>query len=103
MVALRRVEGLRAHSSVISETADAALLSRPLRSLADIEEIECVPLEERLRIDNFSHRIALAIEARDPDDTAIHYVPDGDINRVAERVSFGALKCNIARTASLLR
>jgi fatty-acyl-CoA synthase len=38
-----------------------------------------------------------------PGDTAIHYVPDGDINRVAERVSFGALKCNIARTASLLR
>ena len=39
MVALTHVEGLRAHSSVISETADAALLSRPLRSLADIEEI----------------------------------------------------------------
>jgi fatty-acyl-CoA synthase len=103
MVALTHVEGLRAHSSVISETADAALLSRPLRSLADIEEIECVPLDGRLRIDNFSHRVALAIEARDPGDTAIHYVPDGDINRVAERVSFGSLKCNIARTALLLR
>jgi fatty-acyl-CoA synthase len=103
MVALTPVEGLRAHSSVISETADAALLGQPLRSLADIEDIERVPLEQRLRIDNFSHRVALAIEARDPVDTAIHYVPDGDINRVAERVSFGALKSNIARTASLLR
>src|SRR5882757_6942431 len=103
MVALTRVEGLRAPSSVLSETADAALLRRPLRSLADIEEIERVPLEERLRIDDFSHRVALAIEARDPGETAIHYVPDGDINRVAERVSFGELKRNIGRTASLLR
>src|SRR3954469_3384684 len=103
MVALSRVEGLRTDSSVISETADAALLSRPFRSLADIEEIERVPLEERLRIDNFSRRVALAIEARNPGDTAIHYVPDGDINRVAEQVSFGELKRNIGRTASLLR
>jgi fatty-acyl-CoA synthase len=103
MVALTRVEGLRAHSSVIAETADAALLGRPLRSLADIEDIERVPLGERLRIDNFSHRIALAIEVRNPGDTAIHYVPDGDVDRMAERVSFGELKRNIARTASLLR
>jgi hypothetical protein len=49
MVALTSVEGRRAHSLVISETADAALLSRPLRSMADIVEIECVPLEERLQ------------------------------------------------------
>jgi fatty-acyl-CoA synthase len=103
MVALTRVESLRPHSSVISETADAALVSRPLRSLADIEEIERVPLEERLRIDNFSRRIALAIEARNPDDSAIHYVPDGDVDRIAERVSFGELKRNISATASLLR
>ena len=48
------------------------------------------------------HRVALAIEARDPQDTAIHYVPDGDIDRAAERVSFGELKRNIGRTASLL-
>ena len=103
MAALTRVEGPRAHSSVIPETADAALLSQPLRSLAEIEEIERVPLEERLRIDNFSRRVALAIEARNPGDTAIHYVPDGDINRVAEQVSFGELKRNIGRTALLLR
>src|SRR5438445_6659327 len=103
MVALTRVEGPRTGSLVISETADAALLSRPLRSLADIEEIESVPLDQRLRIDNFSHRVALAIEARDSDDTAIHYIPDGDIDRIAECVSFGELNRNIGRTASLLR
>ena len=73
------------------------LLSRPLRSSADIEDIESVPLAERLRIDNFCHRVALAIEARDPQDTAIHYVPDGDIDRAAERVSFGELRRNIGQ------
>ena len=103
MLASMRVEGLQADAAVIAETADAALLSRPLRSLADIEDIERVPLAERLRIDNFCHRVALALEARDPKDTAIHYVPDGDIDRAAERVSFGELKRNIGRTASLLR
>ena len=48
------------------QRADAALLSRPLRSLADIEAIESIPLAERLRIDNFCHRVALAIEATSP-------------------------------------
>jgi fatty-acyl-CoA synthase len=103
MAGLTRVEGLRSDSLVITETADAALLARPLRSLADIEEIERVPLGERLRINNFSRRVALAIAVRDPHDTAIHYVPDGNIDRVAERVSFGELNRNIGRTASLLR
>lgn len=88
---------------MISETADAALLSRPLRSLADIEEIERVPLEERLRIENFLHRIALALDARKPGETAIHFVADGDPERAADEISFAELKGNIGRTASLLR
>ena len=79
-MALMRIECPQADAAVIAETADATLLSRPLRSLADIEAIESVPLAERLRIDNFCHRVALAIEARDPQDTAIHYVPDGAMN-----------------------
>src|SRR5262245_17580104 len=79
MVSLTPVKGLRADSVVITETADAELLARPLHSQADIEEIERVPLDRRLRIDNFSRRIALALEARNPGETAIHYVPDGDV------------------------
>jgi len=89
---LVRVKSLQADAAVIAETADATLLSRPLRSLADIEDIESVPLAERLRIDNFCHRVALAIEARNLQDTAIHYIPDGDIDCAAERVSFGELR-----------
>src|SRR4051812_15595168 len=102
-MALMRVAGPRADTAVIAETADATLLSRPLRSSADIDDIESLPLTERLRIDNFCHRVVLAIEARDPQDTAIHYVPDGDIDRAAERVSFGELRRNIGAMASLLR
>lgn len=103
MVSLTRVEGLPGESFVIADTADAALLGRPWRSMADIEAIERVPLEQRLSIDNFLRRVALGIEARDPADTAIHYVADGDVDRVAEQVTFGELRRNIGRTATLLR
>jgi fatty-acyl-CoA synthase len=88
---------------VIAETADGDLLARPLRSLADIEVIERTPLDERLTIVDFSQRIALGLAARPPDDTAIFFVPDGDIERPAERVSFRDLRQAIDRTASLLR
>ena len=94
---------LRDGGTVIAETADAALMDSPLRSLADIEEIERVPLDQRLKIDNFAKRVSLGLEKRDADDTALFYVPDGDVDRVAEQVSFGELRDNIARTASLLR
>jgi fatty-acyl-CoA synthase len=88
---------------VVPETADAALLDQPLRSVVDVEAIERTPLEERLTIVDFSRRVALALDARHAEDTAIFYVPDGDIDRPAERISFATLRDNIARTASLLR
>ena len=88
---------------VVAETADPALLALPLRSLADIEAIEQTPLEERLGIDDFSQRIALALAARPPEDTAIFCVPDGDVERPAERVSFRDLRRAIGQTAALLR
>ena len=68
---------------VIAETADADLLARPLRSLADIEAIERTPLERRLGVADFSRRVELALATRDPDATAIFYVPDGDVERDA--------------------
>jgi fatty-acyl-CoA synthase len=89
--------------SVVPETADAELLSMPLRSIADVEEIEKVPLEERLKVTNFSQRIDLALAAHDPDDVAITYVEDGDINGEAQQTSFRDLRRNINQTAALLR
>jgi fatty-acyl-CoA synthase len=98
-----RSASLRKRPSVIAQTADAELLARPLRSLADIAAIERVPLEARIGVSDFSQRIALGLAARAPDDTAITYVPDGDVDRAPQRVSFRALRRNIARTAGLLR
>jgi fatty-acyl-CoA synthase len=88
---------------VVPETADAALLDTELRSVVDVEAIERTPLGERLTIVDFTRRVALALAARDAGDTAIFYVPDGDFDRPAERISFTTLRDNIARTASLLR
>jgi fatty-acyl-CoA synthase len=95
--------GVKERLRVIPETADAALLERPHRSLEDVEAIERTPLEERLKIADFSRRMDLALAAHDPAETAISYVPDGDVDRDPQEVSFGALRSNIARTAALFR
>src|ERR1019366_2982526 len=81
------------------ETADRALLDRPLRSIADVEEIELTPLDERLKITNFTRRVELALAARNPDDTAIFYVAGGEVTSFAEEVSFRKLRSNIYRTS----
>ncbi len=88
---------------VVSATADATLLARPLRSMADIEAIERTPLAERLPVADFSRRVALGLAARNPDETALYYVPDGDVERAPQCVSFRDLRTNIERTAALLR
>ena len=88
--------------SVVAGTADAELLSRPLRGRSDIDLIERVPLEERLRVVDFYQRIALALAARNPDDTAIHFIPDGDVDGIAHETSFAALSRSIERVAALL-
>ena len=89
--------------AVVAETAELELLNRPLRSMADVEEIEKVPLSEHVKVVNFSERIDLALAARDPDDIAISYVEDGDIDRYPHRTSFRELRSHIDKTASLLR
>jgi len=88
---------------VVPDTADPELISKPLRSLADIEAIEQVPLEDRLKVVDFYRRVELALDARNPSDTAIHFVADGDPDGPVEMVTFAALKRNIARVAALLR
>jgi fatty-acyl-CoA synthase len=89
--------------TVVPGTADAELLARPLRDLGDIECIERVPLGHRLSIVDFHQRIALALAARNPGDTAIHFIPDGDIDGIVHETSFAVLRGNIERVASLLR
>ena len=98
----RIADQLRAQGHTLLETADYALLDQPLASSADIRAIEQTPLDQRIAIDNFSQRIDIALAGRKPDDTALYYVPDGDINTPALEVPFHQLRSNIARTAALL-
>lgn len=91
------------NDAVVAETAELHLLNKPLRSIADVEEIEKIPLSEHVKVVNFSERIDLALAARDPHDIAISYVEDGDIDRSPHRTSFRELRSNIDKTASLLR
>lgn len=79
----------RAPLQVITATADPALLDTELKSIADIEKIEAVPLEQRLTIVDFVERIRLALKAREPNDTAISYIPNGDIDLfdICDRIS----------------
>jgi fatty-acyl-CoA synthase len=88
---------------VVPETADAQLLDRRLTSIADVEAIERISLDQRLPVVAFTQRIAFALAARDPGDVAIFYVPDGNVHSVAEQVTFAMLRDNIDRTAALLR
>jgi fatty-acyl-CoA synthase len=88
---------------VVTQTADADLLRKPLRGIADVEAIEQIPLDQRLRVVDISHRVAYGLASRDPSDTAIFYVPDGNVERPAVEISFRELKHKIDRTAALLR
>jgi fatty-acyl-CoA synthase len=88
---------------VVTQTADADLLQKPLRGIVDVEAIEQIPLDQRLRVVDISHRVAYGLASRDPSDTAIFYVPDGNVERPAVEISFRELKHKIDRTAVLLR
>jgi fatty-acyl-CoA synthase len=61
-----------------------------------------VPVEARIVVSDFSKRIALGLAARRPDDAALTYVPDGDVDAAPRLVSFRELKRNVDRTAALL-
>jgi fatty-acyl-CoA synthase len=75
----------------------------PLRSIADVEAVERLALEQRLGTPNFAARIARALAARDPGDAAITYVADGRIETSPQVISFGAFRAHVNRTAALLR
>jgi fatty-acyl-CoA synthase len=89
--------------AVVPVSADAQLLAQPLRDASDIARIERVPLAERLPVVDFYQRISLALAARNGEDTAIHFIPNGDVDGFAHETSFIALRRNIERVASLLR
>jgi fatty-acyl-CoA synthase len=89
--------------TVVPDTADAELLALALRDLNDVERIERIPLENRLSVVDFYRRITLALAARERDETAIHFIPDGNVDGIVHETSFATLRRNIERVACFLR
>jgi len=72
----------------------------PLRTLRDIEELERVPLAERIFSWNLNDWIARGC-ALDPDKTAIRYVADGDPDGDAVTLSYRELSARANQAANL--
>ena len=68
----------------------------PLRTLRDVEELERVPLDERIFSWNLNDWIARGC-ARDPDKVAIRYIADGDPDSAAV-CDLAIASCNRAPT-----
>lgn len=83
-------------------TFDYSLHDQTLACLNDIKEIEKHPLSKWVQHENFAHRIDIALSSRDPQDTAIYFVPNGDVQAKAVEVSFETLRQWIQKTAQLI-
>jgi fatty-acyl-CoA synthase len=74
----------------------------PLRSLADVEALERVPLEERIGSWDFAASLLVGCR-RDPEKPALHYVENGDSAAPALTWSYGELERHATQIANLLR
>ncbi len=72
----------------------------PLRNLRDVEELERVPLEERIFSWNLNDWIARGC-ARDRDKIAIRYIADGDPESAAVSIRYGELQARAMQAANL--
>lgn len=72
----------------------------PLRNLRDIEELERVPLEQRLLSWDANIWIRHGLDLA-PDKVAIRYVADGNPDSPAVNVTYGELKRRATQTANL--
>jgi fatty-acyl-CoA synthase len=73
----------------------------PLRTIADVQAIEQVPLERRIFSWNLNDWIDRGL-ARDSDKIAISYVEDGDPTRAPVEVSYAQLRARATQVANLL-
>ena len=72
----------------------------PLRTLRDVEELERVPLDERVFSWNLNDWIARGC-ALDPAKIAIRYIADGDPDSDAVSLSYGELQARSNQAANL--
>jgi fatty-acyl-CoA synthase len=74
----------------------------PIRTLRDIEELERVPLEERIFSWNLNDWIAQGC-ARDPAKLALRYIDNGDPDAAPATLSYGELQHRANQAANLFR
>ena len=74
----------------------------PLRNLRDIEELERVPLEQRLLSWDANIWIRHGLDLA-PDKVAIRYVADGNPDSPALNITYGELKRRATQTANLFQ
>jgi fatty-acyl-CoA synthase len=74
---------------------------RAIRSLADIEHLEAIPLEQRLAGFASSYDVFRRSAELWPNATAISFLPQGIIDDEALRISYGELFANVTRAANL--
>ena len=72
----------------------------PLRTLRDVEELERVPLDQRIFSWNLNDWIAQGCK-RDPGKIAIRYIADGDPDGEAVALSYSELQSRAYQTANL--
>lgn len=71
-----------------------------IRTLADIEAIESVPIEVRLEGLNSTYDAIARSAGRAPNSVALAFVPDGDSSAAAEEVSYQQLLHKVNQTAN---
>ncbi|MDN0083297.1 acyl-CoA synthetase [Crenobacter sp. SG2305] len=74
---------------------------RAIRSLADIEHLEAIPLEQRLAGFASSYDVFRRSAELWPNATAISFLPQGIVDEEALRISYGELFANVTRAANL--
>src|SRR5262245_66086423 len=72
----------------------------PLRTLQDVEELERVPLEERVFSWDLNHWLARGC-ALDPDKIAIRYIADGDPESPPVLLRYRVLQSHASKAANL--
>ena len=73
---------------------------QPIRTLRDIEDIERMPLEQRIWSWNINDWLRRGWDL-DPDKAAIHYVEDGDVARAPVSVTYRELKKRSLQASNL--
>jgi fatty-acyl-CoA synthase len=73
-----------------------------IRTMADIEAIEAVPIEERLAGLDSTYDVFARSAARWPDSVALAFVPDGDSGATAVEVTYRELLGKVTQAANAL-